>query len=186
MRKISWVVAAVLAVSVTASAAGPSFAPDYKFTGSSTKGWHSLGSAKWSANQGVITGTPAANGGGWLVSDDSLQDISVYTAFRCEAECETGILLRAEKTPGGGLKGVYVSFTDAAMTTSAVTIDSNGAISKREQLPPGAGTDTDRSSACDLAGSGKASSSQTECQSSFGATRHFVTPERLELCRDIL
>jgi hypothetical protein len=88
----------------------------------------------------VITGTPAANGGGgWLVSDESLQDISVYTRSRCDGECETGILLRAEKTPEGGLQGVYVSLVDAAMTASAVTIDANGEISKRGKLPPGGG-----------------------------------------------
>jgi hypothetical protein len=125
--------------SVTVFASGPSFAPDYRFMGSSTKGWHSLGKAQWTADNGVITGTPASNGGGWLVRDDSLQDVSVYTKFRCDDECETGILLRAEKTPEGGLKGIYVSFVDTAMTAFAVTIDADGEISKREKLLPGGG-----------------------------------------------
>lgn len=125
--------------SVTVFASGPSFPHDYRFTGSSTEGWHSLGKTQWTADHGVITGTPSANGGGWLVLDNSFQDISVYTKFRCDDKCETGILLRAEKTPEGGLKGVYVSFIDAAMTASAVTIDANGEISTREKLPLGGG-----------------------------------------------
>ena len=130
---------AVWALSVVASASGPTFVPDFKFTGSSTNGWHPLGKAHWSADQGTITGTPAANGGGWLVLDDSFQDISVYTNFRCEDDCEAGILLRAEKTPDNGLKGVYVSLSDPSMPAYAVTVDANGEISKRDKLPGGGG-----------------------------------------------
>ena len=128
-----------LLMSMTACASGPSFAPDYHFTGSSPKGWHSLGSAQWTATNGEITGTPASGKGGWLVLDDPLQDISVFTKFRCDAQCETGILLRAEKTTEGGLRGVYITFTDAAMTASAVTIDAKGEIVRREKLPAGGG-----------------------------------------------
>jgi hypothetical protein len=138
--KISSVFLAVWVTTAAAVAAsGPTFTPDYTFTGSSIKGWHTLGNAKWAADQGTITGTPAANGGGWLVLDDSYQDISVYTKFKCDDECEAGILLRAEKTPDGGLKGVYVSISDPMMASYAVTIDANGAITKRDKLPGGGG-----------------------------------------------
>lgn len=126
-------------ISVTVFASGPSFTPDYRFAGSSTKGWHSLGRVQWTADKGVITGTPTSGSGGWLVLDDPLQDVSVFTKFRCDAQCESGILLRAEKTADGGLKGVYVSLTDAAMTASAVTIDANGEITRCEKLAAGGG-----------------------------------------------
>jgi hypothetical protein len=126
-------------ISVTVSASGPSFTPDYQFAGSSIKGWHPLGRAQWIAKKGVITGTPSSEGGGWLVLDNPLQDISVFTKFRCDGQCETGILLRAEKTADGGLRGVYVSFTDAAMQATAVTIEANGEIIRREKLAPGGG-----------------------------------------------
>jgi hypothetical protein len=139
MRTRLIVISAVWLVSVTAFASGPSFTPDYRFTGSSTRGWHSLGKTQWTASQGVITGTPESGKGGWLVLDDPLQDISVFTKFRCEAQCETGLLLRAEKTAEGGLTGVYVSFTDATMATSMVTVDASGEIVKSEKLPAGGG-----------------------------------------------
>jgi hypothetical protein len=128
-----------LLASVCASASGPSFTPDYRFTGSSTKGWHSVGGGKWTAEKGVLTGTPGPGGGSWLVLDDPWQDISVFTKFRCGAQCETGLLLRAEKTSDGGLRGVYVPFTEDGMTASAVTIDANGKILRQEKLPAGGG-----------------------------------------------
>ncbi|RZU42400.1 FG-GAP-like repeat-containing protein [Edaphobacter modestus] len=119
------------------AASGPSFRPDVLFTGSSTKGWHSFGGATWAASEGTITGTPGSEAGGWLVVDDSYQDLSFFTEFRCDEGCETGILLRAEKTHDGGMKGVYVSLNDSTLDTSFVTVDAKGAIVKRDKLPRG-------------------------------------------------
>ena len=79
---------------------GPSFAAGTQFSGSSINGWHTLGNAQWKASNGAITGK-AGNDSGWLVLDHSYQDIGFYSAFRCEGECETGILLRMSKTPDG-------------------------------------------------------------------------------------
>ncbi|QNI36461.1 FG-GAP-like repeat-containing protein [Edaphobacter albus] len=127
----------VLFIAEISFASGPSFNPDVRFTGSSIKGWHTLGESKWSADTGTITGRPVDDMGGWLVLGNSYQDISFYTEFRCEEGCETGVLLRAEKTPDGGMKGVYVSLDDSVLNTYAVKIDSSGRIVKKDKLPRG-------------------------------------------------
>ena len=127
----------VLFATAVAFSSGPSFMPDVKFTGSTTKGWHTLGHATWSADAGTITGTPSDGGSGWLVLDKSYQDISLYTEFRCEEGCEAGVLLRAEKTPDGGMKGFYVSLSDSSLTTYSVTIGPGGEIEKRDKLARG-------------------------------------------------
>ena len=132
--KKNWLPLAVMMIAAAAAfASGPSFKPDVQFTGSTIKGWHPLGSAHWSADTGTITGTP----GGWLVLDDSYQDISFYTEFRCEEGCETGVLFRAEKTASGGLKGIYVSLNSDELNSYAVTIDASGEIINRDKLPRG-------------------------------------------------
>ena len=43
--------------------------------------------------------------------DKGYQDVEFYTEFRCAENCDAGVLLRAEKTPEGGWKGVYVSLS---------------------------------------------------------------------------
>ena len=43
--------------------------------------------------------------------DKGYQDVKLYTEFRCAENCDAGVLLRAEKTPDGGWKGVYVSLS---------------------------------------------------------------------------
>ncbi|HTF72387.1 MAG TPA: FG-GAP-like repeat-containing protein [Edaphobacter sp.] len=128
---------ALLFTTVAAFPSGPSFMPDVRFTGSTTAGWHTFGHAAWNANAGTITGTPSDASGGWLVLDNSYQDISFYTEFRCNDDCETGVLLRAEKLPSGGMKGFYVSLNDSSLTTYAVTISPNGTIENRDKLPRG-------------------------------------------------
>lgn len=130
-------IALSLTCSIAAFASGPSFRPDVTFTGSTLKGWHTLGHAKWHADSGAITGTPGGDGGGWLVLDDSFQDISLYTEFRCEEGCETGVLLRAKKTPDGGLKGDFISLNDPDLNAYAVTVSPSGEIVKRDKLPRG-------------------------------------------------
>ncbi|MCU1225024.1 MAG: repeat protein [Edaphobacter sp.] len=137
MKKNLLAFAAVLLITTAALSTGPSFRPDARFTGSTTQGWHPLGQAKWTANAGTITGTPDSAGGGWLVLDKSYQDISVYTEFRCDEGCETGVLLRAEKLPNGGMKGFYISLNDSSLTTYSVIIGPNGEIEKRDKSPRG-------------------------------------------------
>ena len=114
-------------------AATHDFIPDLAFTGSSLSGWHSLGHATWRAENGQITATPQNPEGGWLVLDKGYQDVEMYTEFTCGDPCDAGLLLRAEKTPGGGLKGVYVSLPGG--DAFDVTLDSNGKELNRARLP---------------------------------------------------
>ena len=117
------------------------FKPDVTFSGSGLGGWHVLGPADWRAQGGEITGTPRAGGsGGWLVLDKSWQDVAFFADFRCAAGCKTGVLLRAEKTPDGGMKGVYVSLNGGDLASYRVTLDAQGQELTREKLGPAVGT----------------------------------------------
>lgn len=119
-------------------AAGPSFRPDVTLTGSSLSGWHTIGQATWRAQNGELTATPQSGNGGWLMLDHGLQDVGLYTEFRCAGTCEAGALFRAEKT-ADGWKGVYVSFTDPDNGSYAVTLDAQGKILTRDRLRRGGG-----------------------------------------------
>jgi hypothetical protein len=107
------------------------------------KGWHTIGSANWQADKGEIVGTPN-QGSGWLVLDKSFQDILFYSEYKCTGGCETGLLLRAEKTPDGGMRGVYVSLSDTTsdmenLAGYDVTIDAQGKIVSATQENRGGG-----------------------------------------------
>lgn len=136
--RVSKLLSAACLMSCTALASGPSFKPDFRFTGSSIGAMRTVGKAQWTAANGIITGS-ASSGNGWLVMNDSLQDVSAYTQFRCEGECEAGILLRSERTGDGGLKGVYVSLSEPGLPAYAITVGNDGSISKRDKLPAGGG-----------------------------------------------
>ncbi len=140
-KKRALPIAFVVVISVTPIfASGPSFRPDTVIDGSSLNGWHTLGQADWHAEKGEILGTPKQGGaGGWLVLDHSYQDSALYTEYRCTGGCVTGILFRAEKTPDGGLKGVYVSLSDPDMQAYGVTINAQGQILERNKLRRGGG-----------------------------------------------
>jgi hypothetical protein len=126
-------------------ATGPDFHPDTTVSGKNLDGWHTLGQANWHAEDGEIVGTPGS-GGGWLVFNHSYQDINFYTQFRCTAGCVTGLLMRAERTPDGGMKGVFISLGDSAndmtnMGAYDVTIDAQGKIVNATAEPRGSGFD---------------------------------------------
>ena len=126
---------AVALVALPALAAGPTFVPDYTFKGAALTGWHTSGAAAWKAQDGEITGTPSAAGGGWLTLDKSFQDVGVYASFKCPAGCKAGILVRAEKTPTG-MKGQFVSLTEGDQAIYNVTLDANGNETSREKVKP--------------------------------------------------
>lgn len=117
---------------------GPSFAAGTKFSGSGTGGWHALGGAQWSAISGVITGK-ATNAPGWLVLDQAYQDPGLYSAFRCDGDCETGILLRLSKIDGG-MRGTFISIRNGAVEADKVALNSDGGITSREKLRNAGGT----------------------------------------------
>jgi hypothetical protein len=140
-RSLSLATMVLLAVAPV-FAAGPSFRPDVSLTGSSLAGWHTVGVATWHAQNGELTATPQpgnqSGNGGWLMLDRGLQDVGLYTEFRCAAACEAGALFRAQKT-ADGWKGIFVSFTDPDNGSYAVTLDSQGKMLTRNRLRRGGG-----------------------------------------------
>src|SRR5687767_6526732 len=142
--RAGWFIAAALAAAASGSiiihGASKNFAPDAVFAGSSLNGWQSIGKASWRAENGEIVGTPSAPGGGWLLSNRSYEDVAVFTSFRCVAGCRTGMLLRAEKTADGGLKGIFVSLNEGDLAAYRVTLDRQGNQTSKERLrAPGGG-----------------------------------------------
>jgi Domain of Unknown Function (DUF1080)/FG-GAP-like repeat len=133
------VVAFVLTGATLLFASGPSFHPDITMDGASLKDWHTFGQADWRTEKGEIVGTPKAGAGGWLVLDHSYQDTALYAEYRCTSGCVTGLLLRAEKTSSGGLKGTYVELSDPDLPAYDVTMDSQGQILERNKLRRGGG-----------------------------------------------
>src|SRR4051794_5888351 len=140
-RLVATVAVAVCAMAFELVAAGPAnFKPDGMVTGSSLSGFHVLGDADWKAQNGELVGTakPGA-GGGWLVMDKGFQDVQLYTSYRCTGGCKSGILLRAQKTPDGGMTGVYVSLTEGDTTAYWIITDPGGKDLPREPLAAPAG-----------------------------------------------
>lgn len=131
VRPVGALAAVLLLVSLP-SAASKNFAPDVTFKGSSLNGWRSFGEAEWRAQDGEIIGTPKS--GGWLVLDRSYQDVAFFSSFRCAAGCRTGLLLRAQKTADGGLKGIFVSLDEGDLASYRVTVDASGKEISREAL----------------------------------------------------
>jgi hypothetical protein len=153
-------VMAVTAVVVCSAVAllfggGPTFHPDATLTGSTLAGWHMLGDADWHIQDGEITGTPKQPTGGWLILNNSYQDVGFFSSFQCTTGCRTGVLLRAEKTPDGGMKGIFVALDGVQMpgetpiaqteqgksgiASYAVTLDAQGKETKRTRLRSGGG-----------------------------------------------
>lgn len=119
----------MLAQFMTMQAQSPSFAPDGIFQGSSLVDWMRLGNAKWVASKGEITGT----GDGLLVFYKPTQDTGVYLQFRCEGDCNAGIVLRLEKT-GYETRGVLLSIEQKELAAYSVTFDAMGKETGRTKL----------------------------------------------------
>jgi Domain of Unknown Function (DUF1080) len=120
--------------------ASKNFAPDVVFAGSSLAGWQPIGQGNWRAENGEIIGTPTAASGGWLLADRSYQDIAVFASFRCAPGCQTGVLLRAERTADGGVRGVLVTLNEGDLAAYRVTVNSQGVQTAKERLRgPGGG-----------------------------------------------
>jgi hypothetical protein len=111
---------------------GPSFIPDAKFKGSTLAGWHTVGQANWSAQNGELIGK-STGAPGWLMLDHIYQDVGFYTTFRCTGACDAGILLRAQKT-AEGTKGVFISIKDGETDAYTVTLDASGNEVHRDPL----------------------------------------------------
>ena len=119
----------------------PNFKPDGVFKGSALTGWHVVGDADWTAQNGEIIGKakPGTNGG-WLVLDKSFQDVQLYLNYKCTGECKSGVLLRAKKAADGSMTGVFVSLADGDTGYYSVALDASGKETSRDRLSaPGRG-----------------------------------------------
>src|SRR5215472_9942841 len=119
----------MLSAATSVCAQTPSFQPDLTFSGSSLSGLTQIGDAKWTASNGEITG----KGSGWLVFDKPMQDTGLYLQFRCEAECNAGVLLRAEKK-NGVTNGLLLSIQGQELAAYRVTLNPDGKETGRTKL----------------------------------------------------
>jgi hypothetical protein len=136
-KRAAFVVAISVALGLCAYAAGPTFRPDFIFKASTLAGWSPLGAGDWKAVNGEIVGTPKTPAGGWLVLNKSFEDVGVFSNITCDAGCKAGILLRAEKTSDGGMKGILLQIENGELKSFAVKIDAQGTETQRDALPPG-------------------------------------------------
>jgi 3-keto-disaccharide hydrolase len=135
LRSVAIAAVAVVATAFVLHGADPAnFKPDATFKGSTLAGWRIVGNADWKAQNGELIGTAKSGGGGWLMTDKSFQDIDFSTNYRCAGTCAAGVLLRAQKTQDGGMKGVYLSLGDGDLAPYAVTVDAQGKESSRERI----------------------------------------------------
>jgi len=111
---------------------GQSLIPDTTFTGSGLNGWHTLGDAKWRAEDGDIIGN-ADSGSGLLVLNQSYQDVGFHSLFKCTDDCETGVLFRMEKTDNG-YTGVFMSLNQNDVKPYRVKLNEQGNIISQERL----------------------------------------------------
>jgi Domain of Unknown Function (DUF1080)/FG-GAP-like repeat len=98
----------------------------HPFNGTSLAGWHTLGAAKWQAENGAIAASSKSGADGWLILDKGYEDVILNLAFQC-ASCQGGILLRNAPIDGGRTSGLYVPLSgpDTA-NVYRVTLDAQG------------------------------------------------------------
>ncbi len=128
------ILAAACALTWVVLAATHDFVPDEVFRGSSLAGMRMLGAASWRAENGAIIGSPTGPEGGWLIMAKSYQDLQFYTDFHCAAECNAGILFRAEKTATGNIKGVYISLKPGDTESYELELSPDGKEVSRTRL----------------------------------------------------
>ena len=120
--------------------AGPTFRADYRFSGTALTDFKPVGSADWKVQNGEIVGTAKDANGGWLLlGGKEFQDTQMYASVKCVGGCKAGFVMRAEKTPDGGMKGVLMSVTENDLVPYIVKIDASGKEISREPLPAPAG-----------------------------------------------
>ena len=143
--------------------AGPTFRADYRFTGSALTGFKPLGQADWKVENGEIVGRPSAATGGWLLVDGKeFQNLQLYANVKCVGGCKAGFLMRAEKQPDGGIKGILMSVTENDLVPYIVTIDAQGKEITREPVPAPAAAATGRGAGAAVPGSEAAAAGATQ------------------------
>ena len=144
MKTLRMMVVAMAAMSVwlatSVFTAGPTFRADYRFSGTALTDFKSVGSADWKVQNGEIVGTAKDTNGGWLLlGGKEFQDTQMYASVKCVGGCKAGFVMRVEKTPDGGMKGVLMSVTDNDLVPYIVKIDASGKEISREPLAAPAG-----------------------------------------------
>ena len=98
--------------------------------GATLSGWHTMGAARWTAENGEIVGSAGA---GWLVLDRGYEDAGIRFSFRCN-QCQTGVLLRDAKA-GDGSQGTYLSLAGPdAGTMYRLDLNARGEETARKEL----------------------------------------------------
>ena len=88
----------------------------------------SVGSSRWTVTAGEIV---AADGAGWLRMKAPWQDGRLKYRYRCDATCDTGILLR-NRASEGTTEGIYLSLAPGdAGAVSIATVEADGRITAR-------------------------------------------------------
>ena len=89
-------------------------------------GWHTLGTAEWRPQNGVIAASAKNGSGGWLVLDRGYEDVILKLTFQCSS-CDAGVLLRNAAVDGGRSSGLYVPIAGGdAANVYRVTLDAQG------------------------------------------------------------
>src|SRR5262249_43741575 len=71
--------------------------------------------------------------GGWLMLSQPYQDVQFYARFKCDGPCNSGVLLRATKTPAG-TTGMFVSLKEGDLNSYKMTLDASGKEISRELM----------------------------------------------------
>jgi 3-keto-disaccharide hydrolase/FG-GAP-like repeat len=116
-----------------AAAASPGSKP--AFDGKTLSGWHQQGEASWKVDQGEIVGAVRGVSGGWLVLNDSYEEVGVAFWFRCNGDCQTGILLGMQ-TAGDRTTGTYLSLAEGGLGRYEMTLDGQGREISRQKPAP--------------------------------------------------
>ena len=117
---------AVAFLTVSVNGAPLNFIPDYTFKGSTLTGWKAMGQANWKAVDGELIGTATSPEGGWLMLERGLQDFQFGAELKCPAGCKAGVLVRAQRQPDGGLKGIFIPFGEGETGIYTLTLDGAG------------------------------------------------------------
>jgi len=116
MDWVRWTVlgsAACVAAGAGAAPLSPvaDWTPDYLYQGEPIDGLATVGNVDWRVEAGEIVARPRPGSkGGLLILAAPLQDVAAYTEFRCTNPCAAGLVVRAERTPGGGLRGTLARY----------------------------------------------------------------------------
>src|SRR5690348_9470743 len=119
-------ISAILVAILITPAIGQGFKPEAELSSSNVSRWVTKGQAQWRLDNGVLVGRATGGNGGWLVSNEDLQDLAYYSEFRCVGKCNAGVLLRSETAADGSMSGIYVSLSPEDVGSYRISFDAKG------------------------------------------------------------